>query len=86
MLKKAKEKEENINSIETSNIHSKKPWYRASDDTDPEINSGEISSNNIQCGVHKKMSEEHRIGNLPWALKIIGKYNTCFHLIKHRVI
>ena len=27
---------------------------------------------NMQCGIHKKMSEERRRSNQPWALKIIG--------------
>ena len=29
---------------------------------------------NMQCGIHKKVSEEHRRNNQPWALKIIGNF------------
>ena len=34
---------------------------------------------NTQCGIHKKVSEDRRRGNHPWALKIIG--NLLIHLI-----
>ena len=64
LLQKAKEEEENLNTIE--------------DTIGGVYQSDKTVQSNDQCGIHKKTSEDwklqHRIGNYPWALKIIGKF------------
>ena len=65
---KAKEEEENGNSIENT-IDG---LYQH--DNEKMVHQGKGPSNS-QCGIHKKTYEDYRIGNSPWALKIIGKFN-----------
>ena len=66
-MQKAKEEEQNGNTIEES--------VNALVVRDYEKNKNkENSHENKQCGIHKQTSEEYRIGNQPWALKIIGNF------------